>query len=208
MFVHSLWSHTSAEYDSVLEGLREVFGDLEQLTDDGAGRFFLTRTSVVEGQRSDAWISPEATAASYHLTVHVLESERLNAPHGTIVGTVSHLPALNSDVMDDLRDVLGAEPVFPDLTPGRVANLQVYEARIVTDDGERSITYSDPHHAAALFRQDWSGAPSLTAATIRHEELGALVTAFADGQVWLEGTEPTLVPEVLAGTVGRLWFGR
>jgi hypothetical protein len=121
-----------------------------------------------------------------------------------VFGTASDLPALNSAIMDDWVRLTDGVRVVPNLDRDRLADLPVYEARVVSDDGERSITYANPESAASRFADDWPRDVALTAATIRHDP-DVLLTAFADGQVWFEGAGPERVPEVITNTVCYLW---
>ena len=116
------------------------------------------------------------------------------------------MPALNSVIMDELQSVTYGNLMLPNLERNRVANLPVYEARIATSEGERSITYTDPEHATSRFLEDWASDASLTAATVRHDP-GVLLTAFSDGQIWLQGAAPDTIPEVVTNTVSYLWSG-
>jgi hypothetical protein len=205
VFVHSQWAYSPRTYESVRDGIRTYFDAIR--IHEEPGYTMLTRTEQAEGDPGDAWSKPESTAASHQVAVYVLDSRRLRLPGGAVIGAASHLPALNADIMDELRGGLPARLLRPNLNPDRVADLSIYEARIVTDEGERSITYADPNRAALLFREDWPAQTSLTAVTLRHQSLGVLVTAFSDGQIWLEGAEPEMIPEVVAGPVRRLWLG-
>jgi hypothetical protein len=207
VFVHSLWAESPGPYEFVRDYIRTYFEATRAF--EGSGYFMLTRTEQAEGDPGDAWIRPESTAASHQVAVYVLDPSRSRHPvGGTVIGAASYLPALNSDIMDELNEsVPPVRPLLPHLDRDRVADLSVYEARIVTEDIERSITYADRDRAGSRFREDWSSETSLTAATLRYEPLGVLVTAFSDGQIWLEGTDPETIPEVVAGTVSRLWFG-
>ena len=212
VFVHSLWASSLDDYDSARLRIRTLFEPTEIV--EATSFDMLIRTEQVEGDPGDAWIRPESSVARHQVALYVLNSGALDGPDAAqglsraVIGAASHLPALNADIMEELSGAISASPLLPDLNRDRVANLSVYEARVVTGDGERSITYNDPAQMGGRFRDDWAPQTSLTAATFRHAPLGVLVTAFADGQIWLEGAAPQMVPEVVAGTVSRLWFTR
>lgn len=210
MFVHSLWSLASLSFWDAQAAVSEFLGDFEPYQ-IGPGSIMRTRTERTAGVGGgDDWIRPgEENWVDHLAAVYVLDVGQAgfpSLPGGTVMGAVSNLPALNADIMDQFVSRMQARIIEPDLRRDTLANLHVYEARIVTDAGERSITYADPDSASSRFADDWAGDAPLTAATLWHEHNG-LLTAFADGQIWLEGVGPSEVPDVVAQTVGRLWTG-
>jgi hypothetical protein len=211
VFVHSLWSVTPLPFGLANFTVAQVLNDFEASAGSDPGIAVFTRTEQIASTDLDeSWARPTGDNWVAHLTaVYVLDTEAAGLqlqqlPGRTVIGAVSDLPAANSDLMDQLRGSTQGQIIEPDLRLDRLTNLRVYEARVVTDTGERSITYADPDHAASHFAEDWAGDSSLTAATIQHDD-SVLLTAFADGQIWLGGVAPEAVPEVVSATVSRLW---
>jgi hypothetical protein len=205
MFVHSLWSRSPLPVEQASSTIRDQLGF--EMRGDATEFFMLDRLEQAESADFDgAWMTPASNVASHRVVVYVLDPQRLPlpGPRGSIIGAVSDLPALNSVIMDELQSVTYGKLILPNLERNRVANQRVYEARIATSEGERSITYTDPEHATSRFLEDWASNASLTAATIRHDP-GVLLTAFSDGQIWLQGAAPDRVPEVVTNTVSYLW---
>jgi len=208
VFVHSLWSSSPLPVGQARDAVRTVLPEFEV---SGTDSFSLTRFEQAEDADFDnVWRTPASSVATHRVVVYVLDQLRLPvvAPSspGSIIGAVSDLPALNSVIMDQLQSAIGSRPMLPNLNRNRVANFTVYEARIVSGDGERSITYADPSVATSRFLDDWPVDASLTAATIRHDP-SVLLTAFSDGQIWLQGATPEEIPNVIENTVSFLWIG-
>jgi hypothetical protein len=209
VFVHSLWSVTSLPFGRANFTVAELLSDFEPSSGADPRIAAFTRTEqIASADFDDTWARPVGENWVDHLTaVYVLDTEAAGFQHlpgRTVIGAVSDLPAVNSDIMDQLQSNTAGQTIEADLRLDRLAGLRVYEARVTTDTGERSITYADPEHAASLLAQDWGGDASLTAATIQYGDT-VLLTAFADGQIWLNGVAPEAVPEVVSATVSRLW---
>jgi hypothetical protein len=205
VFVHSLWSLTPLPLDVVRGRLLAELTDFQHpAANQGFDLFRSVRTINIGLE--DAWTTYSTeTVVDHLLAVYIIDTRSGFPATGTIVGAVSDLPEANSTVMDQVIASTGGHIIQPDLRRDRVFDeLDVYEARVVDDSSERSITYSNPGEARVRYSVDWADNQPLTAATALHED-GSLLTAFTDGQIWLEGVQPADVSQAMKKTFGKLW---
>lgn len=206
MFVHSLWALTSLPLADTSGRLSDELGEFERI--ELHPGFMLSRpVRNVILESDDGWTkSSHSNVVDNLLAVYLLNPRSSGLPPdtGTVVGAVSALPELNSTIIAGVVASTEGHMITPDLSRSKLSDLDIYEARIVDDQAERSITYSDPQWAAFRFDSDWGSTEALTAATVLFGRT-SLLTVFSDGQIWLQGVSPESVPEAITKTVGKLW---